>query len=195
MNKRRLKWVRWTGLAIAALLGAVLLMIPVRLAIAMHQAPRPQVILTLGGNPDREKAAAQLAKYYPALPVWVSTGELPKTARAIFQAAGVSDDRVRLDYRATDTVTNFTTLVSDLQRQQIQHVYLVTSDFHMPRASAIATIVLGSRGITFTPVPVSSTHAPESSDRIVRDIGRSILWIFTGRTGATVWARISGYTQ
>ncbi|MBD1849841.1 YdcF family protein [Cyanobacteria bacterium FACHB-502] len=161
-------------------------MIPVRLAVAAHQAPRPQVILTLGGDPSREAAAAQLARHYPSLDVWVSTGETRQKSQAIFRAAGIPDDRLHLDYRAIDTVTNFTTLVSDFEQRQIQHVYVVTSDFHMPRAKAIATIVLGSRGITFTPVVVPSARARESSARIWRDVGRSVLWIMTGRTGATL---------
>jgi len=171
------------------LAGAVLLaltVIPVRLAIAMHQAPRPQAILTLGGDPSREAVAAQLARHYSSLDVWVSTGETRQKSQAIFRAAGIPDDRLHLDYRAIDTVTNFTTLVSDFEQRQIQHVYVVTSDFHMPRAKAIATIVLGSRGITFTPVVVPSDRPAESSARVLRDVGRAILWMMIGRTGATL---------
>ncbi|MEP0911399.1 YdcF family protein [Leptolyngbya sp. GB1-A1] len=171
------------------LAGAVLLaltVIPVRLAIAMHQAPRPQAIFTLGGDPSREAAAAELARHYPSLDVWVSTGETRQKSQAIFRAANIPDDRLHLDYRAVDTVTNFTMLVSDFKQRQIQHVYVVTSDFHMPRAKAIATIVLGSRGITFTPVVVPSDRPAESSARVLRDVGRSILWMMTGRTGTTL---------
>lgn len=169
------------------LLGVVLVLlmiIPIRLAIASYQAPDPQAILVLGGRSDREAAAAQLAKRYPELKVWVSTGETPLKAREIFRAAGVADDRLYLDYRAVDTVTNFTTLVSDFKQRQIQHLYLVTSDFHMPRSTAIATVVLGSQGIAFTPVAVPSTTPPESSVRILRDVGRSVIWLLTGRTGS-----------
>ncbi len=178
--------MRWASISLAALLAIVLLMIPVRLAVAAHQAPRPQVILTLGGDPSREAAAAQLARHYPSLDVWVSTGETRQKSQAIFRAAGIPDDRLHLDYRAIDTVTNFTTLVSDFEQRQIQHVYVVTSDFHMPRAKAIATIVLGSRGITFTPVVVPSDRPAESSARVLRDVGRAILWMMIGRTGATL---------
>lgn len=165
---------------------SLLLLIAVRLSIAADQAPYPQAILTLGGDPKREKAAAELAKHYPSLEVWVSTGETPQRSTAIFRSAGIAGDRVHLDYRAVDTVTNFTTLVSDLQQRQIQHIYLVTSDFHMPRAKAIATIVLGSQGIAFTPVAVPSDRSPEMTIRVVRDCLRSLLWIVSGRTGASL---------
>ncbi|MBD2001055.1 YdcF family protein [Leptolyngbya sp. FACHB-541] len=191
VKKLRLKLLGWAVAALVGFLLSVLLIIPLRLAIATHKAPHPQAILTLGGNPAREEAAAQLARYHPFLEVWVSTGETPQDAQVIFRAAGVSDNRVHLDYRAVDTVTNFTTLVSDFKQHQIHHVYLVTSDFHMPRARAIATVVLGSQGITFTPIAVPSTRPQESSIRIVRDVGRSLLWIVTRRTGATFWERIS----
>lgn len=54
----------------------------------------------------------------------------------------------------------------------------------MPRAQAIASFILGSQGITFTPVPVPSNVPSESLLCILRDIGRSYLWITTARSGA-----------
>ncbi|NJL19669.1 MAG: YdcF family protein, partial [Leptolyngbyaceae cyanobacterium SM1_3_5] len=84
MKKRRLKFLQWAVIGSAAVLASVLLLIAVRLSIAANQAPQPQAILTLGGDPNREKAAAQLAKHYPSLEVWVSTGETPQTSTQIF---------------------------------------------------------------------------------------------------------------
>jgi len=158
--------------------------IPVRIAIAQRQAPKPQAILTLGGRPTREVFTADFARLHPELKIWVSSGLLPLDARPLFREKGIADSRVNLDYRALDTVTNFTSLVKDLERQNIQHIYLVTSDYHMPRAQAIATIVLGSHGIIFTPISVPSTHPSEDNLRIVRDIARSFIWLVTGYTGA-----------
>jgi uncharacterized SAM-binding protein YcdF (DUF218 family) len=182
-SRRLLAKFWWVGL-----LG-LLSVIPVRLSIAHSQAPRPQAILVLGGDEVREEAGAQLAAAYPDLEVWVSTGESFERSTAIFRAAGIDRQRVHLDYQATDTVTNFTTLVPTFQQRRIQHVYLVTSGFHMPRAKAIATLVLGSQGITFTPVATLSRRPPETLIRILRDSGRSLLWIFTGRTGASLEER------
>ena len=158
--------------------------IPVRLAIAAYQVPQPQAILALGGRSNREELAAQVAVVDPDLEVWVSSGSPPRQAYKIFRAAGIADQRVHLDYQATDTVTNFTTLVSVFKQRRIHHLYLITSDFHMPRARAIATLILGSQGITFTPITVLSEEPQEPSLSTVRDVGRSLLWIVTGRTGA-----------
>ncbi|MHC5731641.1 MAG: YdcF family protein, partial [Nostoc sp.] len=56
----------------------------------------------------------------------------------------------------------------------------------MKRARAIAAIVLGSHGIAVTPVEVPSQgDKSETLVRILRDCGRSILWVVTGRTGAS----------
>lgn len=173
-------------LALVALILVMLLFIPVRLAIAYYQVPQPQAILVLGGGENREEFAAEIADFYPALKIWVSSGAPPKKSRTIFQAAGIADGRVYLDYRATDTVTNFTTLVKVFQQQQIQHLFLITSDFHMLRAKAIATIVLGSQGIAFTPLSVPSNQTQESLMDIIRDISRSLVWIVTGYTGASL---------
>ena len=164
----------------------LLSIIPVQLAIAFYQAPLPQAIFTLGGGLDREEFTAQFAAWYPSLEIWVSSGTRPDKAREIFQAAGISDERVNLDRRAVDTVTNFTSLVADFKSLNIQHLYLITSDFHMRRAIAIATLVLGSRGIAFTPVSIPSKQPPESWLHIFRDFGRALFWIFTGHTGASL---------
>ena len=179
MKRFRRYWL----LGLTVLLTVWLSMIPIRIAIATHQAPIPQAMFILGGDPKREIAAAQIAAYYPDIKIWISSGELPTQTQAMFQKVGVTADRLNLDYKASDTVTNFTTLVLDLKTQDIQHVYLITSDFHMPRAKAIGTIVFGSRGIVFTPIAISSNRPAETTYKMVRDIGRSLLWLATGRTG------------
>ncbi|BAY07262.1 hypothetical protein NIES2098_03770 [Calothrix sp. NIES-2098] len=160
--------------------------IPIRIAIASYQAPYPQAIFTLGGGPDREEFTAQFAQIHPTLDIWVSSGSPPDTARTIFHNAGIPNSRLHLDYRAVDTVTNFTSLVADFKQSHIQHVYLVTSDFHLPRAKFIAILVLGSQGIIFTSVSIPSNRPRESMAHILRDIGRSLFWIISGRSGASL---------
>ncbi len=184
---RHKRWgYRFFGTVSCVLILLLLSIIPVRLTIAYYQAPHPQAILTLGGGPDREEFTSQFAKAYPFLPIWVSSGRPPKQALAIFRAAGIPHTRVHLDRRAVDTVTNFTSLVKDFKKRSFQHLYLITSDFHMPRAKAIATFVLGSQGIAFTPVSVPSDESSESWLHILRDSGRALLWVVTGRTGASL---------
>ncbi|MEO1390535.1 MAG: YdcF family protein [Cyanobacteria bacterium J06634_6] len=176
-------------IAISATITGIVLSgtIWMKLYLAAQQSPIPEAILVLGGCSKREKEAARIAAVYPEMEVWVSTGEeTPEETYTVFEAAGVIRDRVHLDYRATDTVTNFTALVAEFQYRNIHHVYIVTSDFHMPRAKVIATIVLGHSAITFTPVPTITDRQHESWGRIARDGGRSLLWIFTGNTGEQI---------
>lgn len=158
--------------------------LPMRLMIATLQSPKPQAILTLGGKDEREILTAEFAKTHPDLKIWISSGMDVEKADRIFQAARVDRSRVHYDYRATDTITNFTTLVDVLEQQHIHHIYLITCDFHMPRAAAIATIILGHRGIRFTPVVVPSHEPRESPLRVGRDIVRAIMWVFIGQTGS-----------
>jgi uncharacterized SAM-binding protein YcdF (DUF218 family) len=177
---------RFFGLAIASWVALLLDMIRMRGAIAHYQAPVPQAVLTLGGDENREVFTAQFAQTHPHLEIWVSSGIDPHKARQIFATAGIPAKRVHLDRRAADTVTNFTSLVSDFKSRRIQHLYLITSDFHMPRAKAIATFIFGSQGIAFTPVSIPTNQPTESLPHILRDTGRAILWLFTGRTGASL---------
>ena len=163
--------------------------IPINIAIARTLYPQPQAILCLGGSEEREVFTAQLASDNPQLIVWVSSGRAPQAINQIFLDAGIPPDRYFLDYRARDTVTNFTTLVADFQHHQIKNLYLITSKDHMPRAQAIANIILGSRGIAFTPVSVFPSKERvygESTGKTLRDIGRSIFWMFSGYTGASL---------
>jgi uncharacterized SAM-binding protein YcdF (DUF218 family) len=171
---------------LVGLLVISLSIIPIQLAIASWKAPQPQAILTLGGGIDREEFTAQFAYAFPSLDIWVSSGVPPELARPVFQKAGILDNRLHLDYRAVDTVTNFTSLVPEFQKRQIHHIYVITSYFHMARAKAIATLVLGSQAIAFTPMAVPSKDTKESILRILRDSGRSLLWIVTRRTGANL---------
>ncbi|MGF1961864.1 MAG: YdcF family protein [Aulosira sp. DedVER01a] len=184
---------RFTCLTIFSFILVLCSIIPLRIELASYQAPRPQAILTLGGSSDREEFTAQLAKWYPSLEIWVSSGSPPDEVYKIFQTAGIPKSNLHLDYRATDTVTNFTTLVSDFKERQIQHLFLITSHNYLPRVKAIAFLVLGSQGITFTPLSVPSDQPKESRLRILRDIVRSLLWIVTGHTGASLKTDLGRY--
>jgi uncharacterized SAM-binding protein YcdF (DUF218 family) len=188
---RKSKRTRFVGLAIAAFLFVLLSFIPIRLAIAFRQAPTPQAILTLGGGQLRESFTAQFAQKHPALEIWVSSGTLPSKTREIFEVAGIPQEKLHIDCRAIDTVTNFTSLVADFQKRHFQHLYLITASYHMARAKAIAAFVFGSRGIVVIPIPIDhqrpdSSHPPESLLRTLRDSARAVLWIVTGRTGASL---------
>lgn len=178
---------------LASTLLLLLSIIPIRIAIAKTCAPFPQAILTLGGGSEREELAARLAQMYPSLEIWVSSGTSPESAHQTFQSAGIANTRVHLDRRAVDTVTNFTSLVKDFKKRHFQHLYVITSDFHMPRAKAVAIFVLGSQGITFTPLSVPSNKPPESWLLILRDSSRALFWIFTGYTGASLKLMLQKY--
>jgi len=161
---------------------AVLVLGAIALSIgSWAQADRKvPAILVLGGAEDREWFAARLAQQMPTARIYVSSGSPEDYARYVFEKSGISLERVHLDYRAADTVTNFTTMVEPLLADGVTDVYLVTSTFHMPRARAIGTIVLGSRGLAIHPEPVPTPHAPEPAGKIARDSLRSLLWLVTG---------------
>ena len=150
------------------------------------QFSQPQAIFVLGGSPDREKFAADLALKYPDLPLWVSSGSPEEYSYWVFDQAGVDRQRLHLDYRAVDTLTNFTTLVDDLKSRGITSVYLVTSDYHMRRAQWIAEIIGAQRGVIFKIVPIPTDRSTEPILKALRDSGRAIVWLITGYTGVSL---------
>jgi uncharacterized SAM-binding protein YcdF (DUF218 family) len=173
----------WLIIIIALLLISF---IPARISVTFHQAPTPQAIFVLGGDFERTKFAGKFWQSRKDLDIWVS--DFPQYLdqhRRILKKFGVSEEQLHLDGAATDTVTNFTSLVDDFVADNLHHVYLITSDYHMRRSRVIATVVLGSRGVVVTPVSVASRRdEDESLVRVVRDFGRSLLWVVSGRTGA-----------
>jgi uncharacterized SAM-binding protein YcdF (DUF218 family) len=187
--KLRKFWVVLLATALIALTG----FIPVRLAITLHRVPVPQAILVLGGDFSRMIFAAEFWRKHPNLEIWVSEDrQVMQDIRIFFQKSGIPEQQIHYDICATDTVTNFTCNVQDLAEREIGHLYLITSKYHMARSLAIATIVLGSRGIAVTPLSVPSEgQPPDSLLRIVRDCVRSALWIVTGRTGASFNPRLN----
>lgn len=186
--KLRKFWIVLLSTALIALTG----FIPVRLAITLNRVPVPQAILVLGGDFPRMLFAAQFWRSHPHLEIWVSEDrQSMKYLKRFFQKSGIPQRQIHYDICATDTVTNFTCNVQDFADREISHLYLITSDYHMARARAIATFVLGSRGIAVTPLSVPSKgQPPDSLLRIVRDCIRSALWIATGRTGASFNPRL-----
>jgi uncharacterized SAM-binding protein YcdF (DUF218 family) len=184
----RYLWLAYGGLGLGLGLLVLASWLTVRLILAHRQAPTPQAILVLEGQTSRVRFAAQFSGQHPNLPIWVSGNPQGQALNeTIFRQVAVPDALVHYDSCATDTVTNFTCTVSDLTARRIHHVYLITSDYHMGRARAIAAIVFGSRGIVVTPVALAAPDCPpESPLRIVRDCLRSLLWLATSKTGASL---------
>ncbi|WP_235006714.1 YdcF family protein [Calothrix rhizosoleniae] len=162
----------WLVLIIALLLSSF---ISVRIAITFRQAPTPQAIFVLGSSSERMEFAGRFWQSRQNLDIWVSDFDSNLDGnRRIFERFGVPNQKLHLDGRASDTVTNFTSLVEDFSSGKLQHIYLITSDYHMRRARSIATIVLGNRGIVITPVGVVSRNG--KSESVVA--GVEGLWAF-----------------
>jgi uncharacterized SAM-binding protein YcdF (DUF218 family) len=151
-------------LGLLALIAAAAATPILKLNQAATNHPNPQAIFMLGGGTERESYTARLAQAYPNLPIWVSSGS-PQRAKA-FAEFGIAPHRMYFDNRATDTVSNFTTTLQPLKAHGIHHVYIVTSDYHMLRATAIATIIFGSHSIAFTPVEVPTEQTVDSIEAI-----------------------------
>jgi len=168
---------------VALALAGVLWLSGNRLA---SQTVSPQAVLLLGGSTpalERERFAANFARQHPNLQIWISGGSPQEYTEKVFAKAGVDKQRLHFDYRAQDTLTNFTTTVDQLKAKGIRSVYLITSDFHMNRAQVVGELILGSRGITFQKVAVPSKRSPEPIEKSIRDGARAIFWLATGFTG------------
>ena len=173
MNKQKLKY----GLIIGSVFWLVWAWLP--WWEASHQIPSS--IVVLGGGIRREILAAQLAQFYPNLPIIVSSGSsLPCLYRVFVEENKVDWRRLKVDFRATDTLTNFTALVPYLQSNQTRKIFMVTSKGNLPRAFVLAWLIWGSRGIAIEPVLVEGVGNNESWLKTFADSNRAIAWVVLG---------------
>jgi uncharacterized SAM-binding protein YcdF (DUF218 family) len=195
-QRPNLKAVKFIAIAIAAFFCLRLAIIPINIAVTKGQHPNPQAIFVLGSDLRRSELGIELWKKHPEMNLWVSdSAAVIAKQEKFFSEKAFPPERLRLDAKSTDTVTNFTTMVDQFQAAKIKHLYLVTSAAHMDRSVAIAHVVLGSRGIVVTPVPLKEEgNIPwfyqESGKRTWRDRLRAISWLFTGKTGASMNPRL-----
>lgn len=140
------------------------------------------LILELGGNPARLYRVIELARQYPDAKVIISSEGSPDHVVGLLRGAGIPDDRFILDFKAWDTVTNFTHTLQLAKSYAPGIIYVVTDQFHMKRAMAIATAVYFLSGMRIIPSPYmgSEPHDPEDPKYVRDDRFRAWLWRLTG---------------
>jgi len=145
--------------------------------------------LILGGNADRERLAVRkvcktewtrAGKH----PVWISGPALTDDCVEVCKNQGCDVDYLRVDYKALDTLSNFTTLVEDIKVHRFEKITLVSSAFHIRRGEAIASVILPAyNAILSKPSVVISPQKGEKPESIllsIRDLVRAWLWRWFG---------------
>ena len=140
------------------------------------------IILELGGNAARLYKVIELAEEHTSAEVIVSSEGSPDHVVSLLRGAGINDDRFLLDFKAWDTVTNFTETVKLIKSFKPKNLYVVTDKFHMKRSMAIARAVYFLSGIKLIPCPYmgSEPHDPENPKYVRDDRFRAWLWRLTG---------------
>lgn len=168
----------------AAALAAIALLAQTAVVLR-SQRGEPDAAVVLEGNPERIRAAAQLAKARPALPIYISSEPVfHQVYLDTLAEEQVPIERFALRTCATDTLTNFTCILGELKAKGHRHLYVVTSAHHMARALTVGRMVLGRHGMAATPLPVpGGRESAEPWIRVARDALRALLWAVTGFTG------------
>ncbi|MBC1262443.1 hypothetical protein FQK07_14535 [Synechococcus sp. BSF8S] len=184
---------RWPLLGVAA--GALLLWWCWPALAPRLRAPSGALaVVVLAEDPRRTAAALEI---WPRIPsAWLVPHAGPSLQRAVqaqLQARRLppsTRERVRPLTCGLDTLGQLTCLAEALRRWRrsaggpaIGSVLLVTGEEHLPRALAIAHIVLGAEGLAVTGCPARTQAAPEDPLRTQRDRLRAQLWRATGWDG------------
>ncbi|MDM7935841.1 MAG: hypothetical protein QUV06_00045 [Cyanobium sp. CZS 48M] len=189
----RRRWPRASLLGLAA--GALLLW---WCWPALAPRLRPQsgalAVVVLAEDPRRTAAALEI---WPRIPsAWLVPQAGPSLQRAVqaqLQARQLPPslrERVRPLTCGLDTLGQITCLAEALRHWRrspngpaIGSVLLVTGEEHLPRALAVARIVLGSQGLPVSGWHANTQAAPEDPLRTQRDRLRAQLWRATGWDG------------
>lgn len=138
-----------------------------------------KTILHLGGSLQRLTKTIQLAKQNPTSLIVVSSEGDPREVMRTLLGAGIERYRIVLDYKAWDTVTNFTKTKKLIKNIGTKTLYVVTDGFHMTRSMGIAHIVYFGSDINLIACP-SSSGGSEPWDLLIGDWLRALVWRLTG---------------
>lgn len=182
-QKKRQKIVKLIFLASSSLiLGSLLVNLLIRLPINSQKPV--DGILVLGGSIRREIYAAQLARQFPDLPIFISQGSKAPCIKRIFQREQAPMEKVWLERCAQSTFDNFFFGVPLLNQRKIHKVKLITSESHLPRAKWLSQIHLGARGIAVQVDTVKEIGIPGNREfplKTFLDVSRSLIWAIFGQ--------------
>lgn len=158
-----------------------------------REAVEATILIVLGGDRDREIAAAQkVAKLQRCRLLILSSGAASEDdMQQAVRASGRHDVLVVVDRRAIDTVSNCTSLAPDLAGAGSVAVALSTARAHCRRAAAVGSLVFGAFGIRVRTMPVDTgERLHETLFRCIRDVLRAACWVTTGLDLSSVAALV-----
>mmetsp|Transcript_2176 Transcript_2176/g.2500 ORF Transcript_2176/g.2500 Transcript_2176/m.2500 type:complete len:186 (-) Transcript_2176:770-1327(-) len=135
----------------------------------------------LGGSKRREVAALKTClKKFPGVPIWISGPELTEDCLQVCEEEGVNPELLRIDYRAVDTLSNFTTMAPEMYKGGFKKVAIITSRYHMKRARTIASIIMPEFKVRYVPIAImyKADSEKENLVKVWRDQIRSYLWVY-----------------
>jgi uncharacterized SAM-binding protein YcdF (DUF218 family) len=136
-----------------------------------------EVILHLGGSPERAITAARLAAAHPESKVVVSSEG--QGFAGYYEAAGIAKERIIVDEAAWDTVTNFTHTYKLLKSLDCSRLFVVTDLFHCYRSGLIALACWGGK-VPFYVVPHGDSIRERDEAMAWTDFARTLCWRLTG---------------
>ena len=162
------------------LLGVVIGGYRIVLWYAASREPLSAIVVP-GGGIQRELAAAQLSRGLSNLPIVVSSGSLLPCLYHIFVVENeLPWSRIVVDFRATDTFSNFTSLVPLLTSHHYRNVLVVTSERQLTRTRALAGIIFGTAGIAFEVLTIPGGSSNETAGKTLLDAIRALGWVALG---------------
>lgn len=176
LSRNRRRHQRWLWLL---LLGFTIWLSSLGTQLYRHAQQPADGTLVLGGSIRREIVIADSVAQGNSLPVLISHGAQPPCTRLVFERVAAPIDQVWLESCAESTFDNYRYSLPILKQWQVQHVVVLTSPTHLPRAAWLARILLGSHGIWVEMQLVEEIGIPanvENPLKTVVDVGRSLGW-------------------
>lgn len=174
---RKLKVLRWLFLLLLA--GMTTWLAIAGTQLHRHAQQPVDTVLVLGGSIRREIYIAEFVAQGSRLPILISQGSQPPCIRILFERVAAPLDTTWLENCADSTFDNYRYSLPILKQWGAQHIQVVTSQTHLPRAQWLAQIILGSHGIWVDMTTVDETGVPANVESPVKtglDVVRSLGW-------------------
>ena len=168
---------RWPWLVLLA--AAMIWLSSLATQLYHHAQKPPDAVLVLGGSIRREIVVADALAQGNDLLVLISHGAQPPCTRLVFDRVAAPINQVWLETCAESTFDNYRYSLPTLQQWGVEHVVVVTSPTHLPRAQWLAQILLGSHVIWVEMQLVEEIGIPanvENPLKTLLDVGRSLGW-------------------
>ena len=149
--------------------------------LLMARGKPVDAMLVLGGTPNRERYAAELAKQHPDWKILISGGSEDPCIWLMFDKARAPKDNVWMERCSKNTLENLMYSTPILRSWHVHHVLLISDLPQAQRSFPMTRVCLGAHGMWCNRILVPGSGGEPLRRPPWMDIALSVLWAMAGQ--------------